>query len=85
MGNKDSLLKGAHKVPPALGPRVEQRFERSLGQTHLLILENLLDRKAETGAYPGDTDTGGSYLGGSFYHIDTGVCKCHFGTFPLVY
>ena len=29
---------------------------------HLVILESLLERREETGAHPGDTDTGGSHF-----------------------
>ena len=36
-------------------------MERSLGQTHLLILESLLERQEETGAHPRDINTGSSH------------------------
>ena len=41
-------------------PRQTQRFERSLGQTRLLISEILPKRQGASGAHPGDTDTGSS-------------------------
>ena len=36
---------------------LQQKFESILGQTHLLILENLLERQEATGAQPGDIET----------------------------
>ena len=44
-------------------PEQKQKFEKSLGQTYLLILENLPERQEATGAPRGDIDTGGSNLG----------------------
>lgn len=39
----------------------KQKFESILGQTHLLILENLLERQEATGAQPGDIETSDSH------------------------
>ena len=64
MGNETLLLKGAHKISLLWEPGQKQLFERSLGQTHLLIMESLLKGQEATGAQPGATDTGGSqFLG----------------------
>ena len=39
-------------------PGKKQEFERSLGQTHLLILESLPEREKATGTHIGNTDSG---------------------------
>ena len=58
----DSVTQQQHKISHALVTRGQkQSFERSLGQTYLLILESLLERQEATGAHPGDTDTGSSH------------------------
>ena len=49
----------------------KEKFERSLGQTHLLILRSLPEMQVVTGTHPGDIDTGISHLGSSFYNVDT--------------
>ena len=47
-----------------------------LGQTSFLILESLLEAGwDEDEAHPRDIDTGGSHLGNSFNHMDTGAGK----------
>ena len=60
------LLKGAHKISQAQGCKTEAEFERSLGQTYLLILESLLERQVTTAAHPGDVDTKSSGFGELF-------------------
>ena len=52
-------------------PGQKQDFGKSLGQTYLLILENLPERQEATAAHPWD--------------IYIGAGKCHFKIFPLVY
>ena len=49
----------------------------------MLILESFPKRQEATRNPPGDIDTGGSHLGNSFYHEDTGAAKHHFGVLPL--
>lgn len=44
-------------------PGKRQQFERSMGQTHWLISESLLERHEAPGTYLEDRDTGGSHLG----------------------
>ena len=73
---RDFTLK-THRI--SQGPGQKPEFERSLGQTHLLNLESLPDRQEATGTCPGDTDTGGSHLGSSFYHMDSAAGKLHCG------
>ena len=57
-----SLLKGTCKISHSQGPKAKQSFDRSLRQTHPLVLERLLGRdggwEEETLALPGDMDTG---------------------------
>ena len=46
---------------------------------------DLVEPPGETGGtagHPGDTDTGSSHLGNSFYYLDAGADKSHFGIFP---
>ena len=52
-------------------PRQKQDFEKSLGQTYLLILENLAERQEAAAAHPWD--------------IYIGAGKCHFRILLLVY
>ena len=40
----------------------KQKFDRSPGQTHLLVLESLPERQGVTEAHPGHIDTGGSHI-----------------------
>ena len=47
---KNLLLKGLHKTSCTLGPADKQEFERTLGQSHLLILQSLLEGKGANGA-----------------------------------
>ena len=58
-----------------------QSFERSLGQTYLLILESFSERQEATGAPPGDI----IILGSLFYHNDISAGKHHFGTLSLAF
>lgn len=46
----------AHKTHKLWDPGQKQEFERSLDQTHCLILESLPERQKAAGAHPGDTD-----------------------------
>ena len=71
------LLKGTQNLM-LWGPGQKQYYERSLGQTHLLILASLLERQEATGAHLGDIDTGAAILTGSFYLEDFGVGKYEF-------
>ena len=48
-----------HHVSKVLA--LQQKFESILGQTHLLILENLLERQEATGAHLGDIETSDSH------------------------
>ena len=65
-------------------PGQKQKFERSLSQAHQLILESLPERQEATGAHPGDIDRGTAIFG-SFYHVDSGAGKYHFGILSLAY
>ena len=62
----------------------KQLLERSLGQTHLLILERLPEREEATGAHPGDMDILPAPM---FWEVlllhDTGAGKCPFEILPL--
>lgn len=40
----------------------KQSFERSMCQTHLLMLESLTERQKSIGTHFGDIDTDGSYF-----------------------
>ena len=44
-----------------------------------MILESLPERQEATWAHPEDTDTSSNHFEGSFYHVETGADKCHFG------
>ena len=57
----------------------------SLGQTTLLILENLLESQEATRTPLGDIDAGSSHFGELFYHKDTGAGKHRCGVLPLAY
>lgn len=61
-------------------------FERSLGQTYLLISKSLPERSEAPGAHPGTINTGRSHFGEFVLpHGHWCRCKCHFGIFPLAY
>ena len=66
VGNRDSSLKGHTQNPTHSGTQGRSsQFERSLGQTHLLILESLLERwdVMELITWgPGDPDTDSSHF-----------------------
>ena len=47
---------------------VPEQSERSLGQTHLLILKSLLEMQEATGTPPGGRDPGSIIWGRSFHH-----------------
>ena len=64
---------------------IVQRPEGSLAQTHLQILESLLESQQATGTSLEDTDTGSSHFGSLFYHKDVCSNKHHFGIVPLSY
>ena len=85
VGNRDSTLKRCMLNHTLQDPGQKQSFEKSLGQTHSLILESLPVTQEATGTHPGDRDTGSSHLGSSFYHKETGAGKGHFGVLSLVY
>ena len=70
---------------------VEQKLTQHCKSTVLQLKENKFRRECArwqsrrslsspplTSAYPGDIDTGGSYLGSLFCHVDTGAGKGHF-------
>ena len=63
----------------------KQKFERSLVQTHWLMLNSLPERQEVTRAYTGDKDTVAAIFRSSFYHTDIGAVKHHFSTLPPVY
>ena len=44
-------------------PGQKEYFDRSLGQTYLLILDSLPERQEATAAHSGDIGTGGSHFG----------------------
>lgn len=58
----------------------KQLFERSLGHSHLLILETLLKRQEEIETYPGNILLS-AIFGSLFYHEDAGAVKCHLESF----
>jgi len=55
------LLKRAHRIL-CTHQRQKQSFERSLGQTHLLIWKILPERQAATGTHCLDIDAGSRYF-----------------------
>ena len=55
-----------------------------MGQTHLLLLESLLERKEKLELMLGTQTLVATIMGSSFYHLDTGADKHHFGNLPLV-
>ena len=77
------FLKGKHKI--SHDPRQKWKFERSLVQTHWLILNSFPERQEVTRAYTGDKDTVAAIFRSSFYHMDIGAVKHHFSTLPPVY
>ena len=58
---------------------------RSLGQTHLLILESVPEKQEATGAHAEAKTLVAAILGSLSYHGDTAVDKCHSGILPLAY
>ena len=54
---------------------------QDLGQTYLLILE----REEATGDTLGTKTLAAAILGSSYYYVDTGPGKHHFGILPLAY
>ena len=58
---------------------------RSLGRTHLLILESLPEKQEATGAHAEAKTLLAAILGSLSYYGDTGVDKCHSGILPLVF
>ena len=82
----DSVTQQQHKISHALVTRGQkQSFERSLGQTYLLILKSLLERQRAIRTRLGVTDTGDSRFWELFYYTDTGAGNHHFGALPLAY
>ena len=79
------LLKDAHKISHVLGPRAEAVIWKEPGSDPLANLRELPKRHEATGAQPGDTDTGSSQSGSSFYHKDTDADRYHFGILLLAY
>ena len=59
-------------------PEKKQKFERSLGQTHLLILQSFPKRKKASGNQNGNQKLTQSILGSSSHHEDTATGKNHF-------
>ena len=85
-GNRDSTLKGHTQNPTHSGTQGRSsQFERSLGETHLLILESLMERQDVMELTLGTQILTAAILGSSFYHKDTGIRKSHFGILPLAY
>jgi len=58
-------------------PWQRQQFERSLGHTHLLILESLLEKQKATKIPPSDIDVGRSHFRGLVCHEDTHIGRHH--------
>ena len=86
VGNRDSTLKGHTQNPTHSGTQGRSsQFERSLGETHLLILESLMERQDVMELTLGTQILTAAILGSSFYHKDTGIRKSHFGILPLAY
>ena len=75
---KTLLLRNVNKISHVLSPSSE--FERSLGQTHLLILEKLSERQEAIQKLPGDGDIGETHFGSSFYCRDNDTVKHHLET-----
>lgn len=50
-----------------------------------MLLESLPESQEETGAQPGNLDTGTSYFGSLFYHENIATGKLHFGILLLAY
>ena len=60
-----------------LDPWQRQKFERSLGHTHLLILESLLEKQKAMKIPPGDIDAGRSHFRDLVCHEDTHTGRHH--------
>ena len=58
-------------------PWQRQQFERSLGHTHLLILESLLEKQKAMKIPPGDIDAGRSHFRDLVCHEDTHTGRHH--------
>ena len=56
-----SFLKAYTKLHVHQDTEQKKKFVKSLGQTYLLALESLLERKGAGVAHPGDRDTSGSH------------------------
>ena len=69
-------------------PGQKHYFDRRLGQTHLLVLDSLLQRQSGGGGclqITLGTETLMVAVLGSFYHVDTGAGGHHGGILPLVH
>ena len=68
-------------------PKQKQQLARSLGQTHLLILENLLNRQETIGTrfLNRDIDTGDIISRSSFCPKESGASKHHSGVLLVYY
>ena len=66
-------------------PAQRQLFERSLGQTHLLILDSFPERQEASGAPPRDIDAGGNHFWEFILLQGTDAHKVHCGVHPLTY
>ena len=73
------FLKGKHKI--SHDPRQKQKFERSLVQTHWLMLNSLPERQEVTRAYIGDKDSVAAIFRSSFYHMEW-CCQAPFFNLP---
>ena len=84
-GKQSPCLKGAYKISHASGPRAEAIIWKEPGSEAAADLGEPPRGARGSWTHPGDTDTGGSHLQSSIYHVDTGASKCHFGILPLAY
>ena len=78
-----STRKGAHKLSHTPGPRVEAESERSLGHTYLLRVSQRGRRQLDLTL--GMQTVVAAIFGSSFYFMDAGASKHHFGILPLAY
>lgn len=63
IGNQDHVLKGHMQNITLSETQYRGTVGKESGETHLLILESLLERQEATGCPPRDIDAGGIHLG----------------------
>lgn len=81
LGTRD-FIQNLHSKSEA---QLRKASMRILGQTHLLILESLLEKQEATGTPLGERDVHDDHFESLFYYKDDTVGWCHFGVLPRVH